>query len=264
MEIKDFRTIFYVACITLMCHGMAIAQQKRKFNPVTDDITKFLPPMSVLLDSAYTHDQQLKFNQLQVDVDRGNLKTTQTLWTQDLGLQANVQYGTGYFLNSSNGTSVPGTASSQQTFSTTQNVTQYSLGAFWRFPVSDVVNRRNLIRINKTLIDQARALIESRKIEIQQLVIKQYNDIVSKQQVLRIKSQYLETTRINSQMAEKGFMKGSISLDDYARVSEIGTRTETDYETARIDFINSYMIMEVITGINFNISNEILRNNEGK
>jgi hypothetical protein len=64
-------------------------------------------------------------------------------------------------------------------------------------------------------------------------------------------------------MAEKGFVKGSISLDDYARVSEIGTRTETDYETAKMDFINSYMIMEVMTGMNFHLSNEILQNNEG-
>jgi hypothetical protein len=63
-------------------------------------------------------------------------------------------------------------------------------------------------------------------------------------------------------MAEKGFVKGTISLDDYSRVSEIGSHTETDFETAKIDFVNSYMIMEVMTGINFNITNEIRQDNE--
>jgi hypothetical protein len=84
-----------------------------------------------------------------------------------------------------------------------------------------------------------------------------------KQRLLKIKSKYLETSRINTQMAERGFVKGTVSVDDYSRVSEIGTRTESDYESAKMDFINSYMIMEVITGMNFNIINEIPQNNEG-
>ena len=111
-------------------------------------------------------------------------------------------------------------------------------------------------------MQQAETLAETRRNEIRQLVIKQYNDMVEKQKLLKIKSKYLETSRINTQMAEKGFVKGSISLDDYSRVSEIGSRTESDFETARIDFINSYMIMEVMTGMSFNIINEIPQNNE--
>jgi outer membrane protein TolC len=262
MDTNDFRIIFLLVCLTLFVQNIGVAQQKKKFNPLTDDITQILPPMDELLDSAYTHDGTLKFNQLQYLVNKGNLRTSQTLWTQNLGLQANIQYGTGYLYNNNNGNIVAG-QTQQQTITTQQNETQYSIGGFYRLPLSDIVNRRNQVKISRNVVDQAQALIDSRKNEVRQLVIKQYNDIVTKQHVLKIKSQYLETTRINSQMAEKGFVKGSISLDDYARVSEIGTRTETDYETAKMDFINSYMIMEVMTGMNFHLSNEILQNNEG-
>jgi outer membrane protein TolC len=125
------------------------------------------------------------------------------------------------------------------------------------------VNRKNEIRIAKEIMQQAQTLSDTRKTEIQELVIKQYNDMIVKQRILKIKSKYLETSRINTEMAEKAFVKGTISLDDYSRVSDIGSHTETDFETAKMDFIDSYMIMEVMTGMNFNITNETPRNNEG-
>jgi outer membrane protein TolC len=214
--------------------------------------------MITLLDSAFAHDPGLKFTELQYLIDKGNLHTNQAQWTQDLGLQANAGYGTFDYLYNNN---VGG--STQQTTTLKQNETQYGVGAFFRLPLYDLVNRKNQIKISKAVMQQAEALSETRKNEIRELVIKQYNDIVVKQRLLKIKSKYLETSRINTQMAERGFVKGTVSVDDYSRVSEIGTRTESDYESAKMDFINSYMIMEVITGMNFNIINEIPQNNEG-
>ena len=257
------KIFFFLVCFGIVSHFPLNAQQNKKFNPLTDDITQMVPPMSVLLDSAYAHDPALKFAQIQYRIDKGNLKTNKAQWTQNLGLQANVGYGTfDYLYNNNIGNSIPG-QSQQQTITTKQNETQYGVGGFLRVPIYDLVNHRNQIRIAKDVMQQAQTLSETRKNEIQELVIKQYNDMVVKQRVLKIKSKYLETSRINMEMAEKAFVKGTISLDDYSRVSDIGSHTETDFETAKMDFISSYMIMEVMTGLNFNISNEIPQNNEG-
>ena len=258
MITKNFRMFFIMACFGLFIHNTGIAQQKKRFNPLTDDITQVLPPLSSLLDSAFTHDPGLKFTQLQYIIDKGNLHNSQAQWTQDVGLQANAGYGTFDYLYNNN---VGGT--SQQTTTLKQNETQYGVGGFFRLPLYDLVNRKNQLKIAKAVMQQAETLSETRKNEIRELVIKQYNDIVVKQRVLKMKSKYLETTRINTQMAEKGFVNGTISLDDYSRVLEIGSRTESDFETAKMDFINTYMIMEVITGMNFNFTNEIPQNNEG-
>jgi len=258
MIMNYFRIIFLSGCFGLFMHNSGIAQQKKTFNPLTDDITQMVPSMSALLDSAYAHDPGLKFTQLQYLIDKGNLHTSQAQWTQDLGLQANGGYGTFDYLYNNN---VGG--QSQQTTTLKQNETQYGVGGFLRLPLYDLVNRRNQIKIAKAVMQQAEMLSETRKNEIRELVIKQFNDMIVKQRLLKINSKYLETSRINLQMAEKGFVKGSISLDDYSRVLEIGAHTETDFETAKMDFINSYMIMEVITGMNFNITNEIQQNNEG-
>jgi outer membrane protein TolC len=250
--------IFGLICLGFFIPDPGTAQQTKKFNLLTDDITQMLPPVSALLDSAFIHDPGLKFTQLQYLIDKGNLHTNQAQWTQDIGVQANAGYGTFDYLYNNN---VAG--ASQQTTTLRQNESQYGVGGFVRLPLYDLVNRKNQIKIAKAVMQQAETLSESRKNEIRELVIKQYNDMVVKQRVLKIKSRYLETSRINLQMAEKGFLKGAISVDDYSRVSEIGSRTETDYETAKMDFINSYMIMEVMTGTKFNIINEIQQNNEG-
>jgi outer membrane protein TolC len=252
-----FRIIFLLVCFIIFLDNPGKAQQKKKFNPLMDDITQLVPPLGTLLDSAYAHDPALKFARLQYDIDKGNLHSSQAQWTQDIGLQANGGYGTfDYLYNNTIG------GQTQQTTTLQQNETQYGVGGFIRLPLYDLVNRKNQIKIAKAVVQQAETLTETRKNEIRELVIKQYNDMIEKQQLLKIKSKYLETSRINTQMAEKGFVKGTISLDDYSRVSEIGSQTESDFETAKSDFINSYMIMEVMTGISFNITNEIPQNNE--
>ena len=259
---NNFRLVFLLMCIIFLTQEQGRAQQKKMFNPLTDDITHMMPPMSALLDSAFAHDPALKFTELQYSIDKGNLRTNKTQWTQDLGLQANIGYGTFDYLYNNNIGSTLGTQSQQQTITQKQNQSQYGVGGFIRLPLNDLVNRKNQIKIAKDIIQQAATLTETRKNEIRELVIKQYNDMIVKQRLLKIKSKYLETSRINTQMAEKGFVKGTISLDDYSRVSSIGAQTETDFETAKMDFINSYMIMEVMTGMNFNIINVIPQNNE--
>jgi outer membrane protein TolC len=257
------KIFFLLGCFSLVLISPVNAQQKKNFNPLIDDISQMVPPMSVLLDSAYAHDPGLKFAKLQYSIDKGNLRTNQAQWTQNLGLQANVGYGTfDYLYNNNIGNSIPG-QSQQQTITTKQNETQYGVGGFLRVPIYDLVNRKNQIRIAKDIMQQAQTLSDTRKTEIQELVIKQYNDMIVKQRILKIKSKYLETSRINTEMAEKAFVKGTISLDDYSRVSDIGSHTETDFESAKMDFISSYMIMEVMTGMNFNITNETPQNNEG-
>jgi len=111
-------------------------------------------------------------------------------------------------------------------------------------------------------MQQAETLSETRKNEIRELVIKQYNDMVVKQRVLKSNRNILKlpvsTRKWQRRICEWHHFSGWLFA-----CSEIGTRTESDFETAKMDFYQSYMIMEVITGMNFNFTNEIPQNNEG-
>jgi outer membrane protein TolC len=254
---KQIQNILLIISLIIFFNYTGNGQTRKKFNPLKDDISDMVPPLGVLIDSAFENDPGLKFAEMQVDIDKCNLKTEKSQWTQDLGLQANVGYGSFDYLYNNN---IGGTT--QQTTTLKQNETQYGVGGFFRLPLYDLVNHRNQVRQAKTVMAQAATLSDSRKNQIREDVIKQYNDMLVKQRQLKIKSKYLETARINMQMAEKGFVNGAISVDDYSRVSEIGARTETDFEAAKMDFVTAYMILEVLTGIKFNLTNEIQLKNE--
>lgn len=227
------------------------AQSAGAFDLLKDEISDRLPPLPVLIDSALSKSPEMKFSNLQVTVNKGHLNTIRSQWTQNIGLQANYGYGTfDYLYNSTSGGQAP------PTYTLSQSLSQYGVGAFLRIPLSDIFNRRNLVKTSRAEVSQAQALSESQQKIVREQVIRQYNDLIVKQRLLRIKSRYLETSRINMQMAEKGFLNGTVTIDDYSQVSEIESRSESDFETTRMDFLTAYMILEETTGINFNIYNE--------
>jgi outer membrane protein TolC len=54
-------------------------------------------------------------------------------------------------------------------------------------------------------------------------------------------------------MVEKQFLNGVIPLTEYTQMLGNVSNLETDYETARMDFLTAYMVLEVIVGMKFNL-----------
>jgi outer membrane protein TolC len=243
----------------LLLQVPAMAQSVRSFNPLKDEIMDVVPPLSVLLDSAFLHDPTIKSSNYDVQIGRSNLKTVRREWTQNLGLQANVGYGT---FNSLYNTT--GNTSANQNYFSSQSQTQYQVGGWFYLPLNTVINHRNTVTLAKLQIDKSQSELAAVHNELQKQVIKQYHDLIANQRLLKIKSTYLETCKINMQLAEKSFLNGTITIDEYSRVSEIESRTESDYETARMNFLVSYQTLEVMVGMNFNLNTTIQQNNEGK
>jgi outer membrane protein TolC len=252
MQIEKMKhyTCSVILCILIMLSAdfTVKAQKGSSFDLYKDDISDRLPALNILIDSALTNHPAVRYSDLQIAVNKGNLKTSRSEWTQNFGLQANYGYGTfDYLYNSTAGGQTP------PTYTLSQSLSQYGVGAYLRIPISDVVNHHNLVKTAKAEVSQAEALAESQRMQIRELVIRQYNDLVMKQRLLRIKSKYLETARINTQMAEKGFTSGNVTIDDYSQVSEIESRTESDFESTKMEFLTSYMMLEEVTGMKFNI-----------
>jgi outer membrane protein TolC len=257
-KLQSILMLQFVA-LNLLFQVAGVAQSARSFNPLKDEISDMLPPLNVLLDSAYNHDPALKAGNFQVQIGVTSLKTSRAQWTRDLGLQANAGYGTfDYVYNNS------GTGAVNQSYISRQNQYQYQVGGYLYLPLYTLANRRNEVRQAKLQIEQSRSELASQHNELQKQVIRQYNDMIARQRLLKIKSTYLETCKINMHVAEKSFLNGTITIDEYSRVSEIESRTESEYEIARMDFLTAYMTLEVMVGMKFNLSTEIPIKNEGK
>jgi outer membrane protein TolC len=214
------------------------------------DTSGSFPPMSVVIDSAIKNNALLKYRNQEINAKESNLKSQQVSWTKNVGIQADTRYGT--FDNFSTNTSEGQTPSILATKSSQFN---YGVGAFVKIPFYDLFNHKNQINIAKSELNQAESMAEAQREEITQMVIRQYNDLILKQRLLKIKSQNMESSKINMQMGETQFKSGVINLSDYVRISDIVSRAEADYESARADFITAYMVLEEIAGFNFNTSN---------
>jgi outer membrane protein TolC len=242
-----------LSCISLIVNGQKAEQSV--IHPA-DTVYSF-PPLSVMIDSALNKDAVVKFRNIDINSKELNLKSQRSFWVKNVGFQADSRYGT--FDNFSTNTSE---GQSPSIIATKNSQFNYGVGAYVKIPFYDLVNRKNQVNQAKMELNQAEIMAEAQRDYVRQLVIKQYNDLLLKQRLFSIKSKNLENSRINMEMAEKEFRNGVIPLSEYVRISDIISRAEADYESARTDFITVFMVLEEIVGFKFNASN-LEQKNEG-
>ena len=242
----------FLISIFLIVKSSGFAQQIQVFDLSKDNIEFMLPPLETIIDSAIAKNPFVKYRDLQIVVNAQKLKSDRADWTRDIGFQTDVRFGTfdNYATNVVAGQN-PALAS------TINTQTNYGIGGYIRIPVYDFLNRRNQIKLSKAEIEQAKSYSLIQRDELRQSVIRQYNELIIKQRILRIKTKYVETSRIHMEMVEKNFINGSITLTEYSSLSEIASRAEADFETSKMEFRTAYMILEEIVGMKFNLSIKI-------
>lgn len=235
------------------------AQQFDEQNLLSPDIESLLPPLETIIDSAISKNPYVKYRDQQISVNEFKMKSDKVRWMENLGLQSDARYGT--FDNFSMNTAAGQTPS---VIATRNNQLNYGVGAYIKLPIFDFVNRKHLVGAAKAEVDQAISLAAVQRDELRQVVIKQYNDLILKMKLLKIKSKYLETSHINIQMADKEFKNGVLSVAEYSKISEIVSLAETDYQTVYTEFTTAYMILEELAGFKFKINNILTIKNETK
>lgn len=222
--------------------------QKKVFDLLNDDIKDFLPSLDVLIDSAVTKDPHVNFRKKQIDVNSYKLKTDGRQFFRNIGVQADIRYG-----NFDNWSTNVAEGQSPSTFGTTRTETKYGAGAYIKFPIFDIINHNNSQNMAKMEIAQAEDMYMMQRDELIQKVIIQVNDLILRQKILVIRSKFWETSRVNMLMTEKEFLNGVLPVSEYARLSSIVYKAEEDYEQAKSEFQNSYMILEEIVHFKLNI-----------
>lgn len=242
--------IIFFTLILIQFHG--IAQQNKAFDLFKDNIESILPPLETIIDSAIARNPYVKFRDLQIAMNEQKLSTSRLEWTRDLGFQTDMRYGT--FDNFASNVIAGQNPALTSTKSTELN---YGVGAYIRIPFYDFLSRRHQVKFAKAEVAQAQSYSLVQRNELRQLVIKQYNEVIVKHRLLKIKSKYAETAKINMEMAEKQFLNGVVNVAEYSSITEIVSRSETDFESSKMEFRTAYMLLEEIVGIKFNLTNKL-------
>ncbi len=238
--------------LLLLLSGLLPANgQGSKIQDVSpDDFEIVLPPLSVLIDSATIHNPMIKFREHEVNAKASNLQSQKNYWIRNLGVQADMRYGT-FDIFTSNATD----GQNPYIYASRSNQLNYGVGAFIKFPFYDFVNRKNQIKQATSELGQAASMADAQLSELRQSIITHYNDVLLKQKMLKIKSRSLGNARINMEMVEAEFTNGHVTVSEYARISEIASSAEADFESAKSELITSLMILEEMVGFKINVSN---------
>jgi outer membrane protein TolC len=246
-----FRNLSMVA-IFLAIQFPGQAQTSKSFDLLKDDVESELPPLSVLIDSAIHHNPYVKFRENQKIINQENLRTNQAQWSRNIGFQSDIRYGT--FNNFNNYTSGGQSPDVNSTLTTEFN---YGVGAFIRLPFDEIFNHKHQVNTAKMQLDQANNMAEVQRDELRQLVIRQYNELILKQRLMKIKARYLEISRFNMESSEKDLHNGAVSVTEYSRIAELSANAESDFQITKVEFNTAYLILQEIVGFKFYLNNPI-------
>jgi len=236
----------FLLFINTFCINYTLAQAAPIDNTSINKIEADIPPLKVIIDSVLQRNGMVRFRKQHIEVQASKLKSESIYWTRNIGIQADTRYGT--FDNTSL-TADGGTSGTYLNTNTKQ--WNYGVGLYLKFPVFDLLNRKNQITRAKMELEESKSMVQFQEDEIRQTTIKLYQDLILKQKILQIKSESLGNGRVNIQMVEKEFRNGLVPIAEYVRISGMSSDMESDYESAKSEYIVAKQILEDMAGFVF-------------
>jgi len=248
---KIIGMLFVCLASTLMVAGQA-RDTVFVFNPIVDDITLRIPPLDDLIDSAIIHSPDVALADAEIYLRKYGIKTARRDVLQNFYLDAGL--GLDYLNGYTNSQANVGTPTEVLTW---QDNSAYALAVSVRMPLDDLADRRNRIKYATKYMEQAYSEREIQIKIIRRQIIEQYNRLIINQKILKGANDNQITMGLQMALAEKEFLNGQMSLYEMARLGEMNRKAVTDFEQARNEFYNAYMILQEIVGIKFNVINSI-------
>jgi len=216
-------------------------------NTIEEESLKLIvPKLEVLMDSALVNNGMLAYRKDEIEVKKANLKAKRRNWTRNFGIQADTRYGN--YNNFSNSVSDAETV----TLSSATTQTTYAVGLYLKIPVFDIFNRKSEMKQAKHEISQAENFVKFQEYEIREKVIRYYEDLLLKENILEIQAINLSDARVNMEMAKKEFTNGQIEMYEYIRISDITAGVATEFEKAKSNLLLAKKLLENYTGIKIN------------
>ena len=251
MKLRVFSIIFLLVTTTLISFGQ-VKDTLYVFNPMIDDITMRIPPLDDLIDSAIVHSPNVQAADAEIYMRKYGIRSARreimTNFYLDAGM--NIYYLDVLTNNKTNLGDISAVLS-------TQDNSSYALGLSIRLPLDDLMDRRNRIKYATKYMEQGFSERDYQIRLIRRDIIVQYNRLIINQKILKIANDNQIYMGLQMALAEKEFLNAQISLYEIARLNEMNRRAVTDFEQARNEFYNAYMILQEIVGIKFNVINSI-------
>jgi len=244
---KRFGAITAILLIAHLSHGQSINDFVQR-GLEANDISKRLPPLDSLISIAKNNSPRLKFFDSDYEYWDGQISLAKKAWLRSVNLDASYNYG--IFDNLSN-EQIAGDPGSQTLISTEQS--RYNLGVSVRLPLASIFNRKREIKNAKAEAEKSKYSKEFAIWELEQLIVKQYNDLIKAHRLFFISNSIVETYKVQSIRAEKDFSNGVINVTEYTRLQQMLNQAISSFESQRADFLIALKSLEGTVGIQIEI-----------
>ena len=230
----------------------AFAQLELTKTPVSDtlrpDLTKYIPPLYLLIDSAIANDPETKRWQFESEVFEHEIKVQRKMWIRDLSVGANytplVNFMPQWTMNG-DGSPVFDPVNFNNAFGFTSSV-------YGRAEVSlDQLFFKNKETIKaleaQSKADAQGAIVASRLIAAR--VTELYNNLFMYQRMLEINQKAIQMGKMGVELGEEKFRNGQIQLSELSQLYDLMTKYGLDYERSYSAYRSAYIELERVVGV---------------
>lgn len=242
------KTIYKISIVLLFIFSATslYCQTNKDLDQEMNSLRLLIPSLNQLIDSALANNGMVSYRNLEIDAKKSNLKLKKRYWTRNFGIQADSRYGTfNNFSTTSNSNSTVNLASNTQQFN-------YNVGFYLKIPLIDILNRKSQIKQAKSELAQAKSLVKYQENELKEVVIRYYEDLKLKQNLVELRASNLGNAKVNMEMVSKEFKNGLIDITEYVRISDMTSRIAVEFEKSKSDFMMSKKLLENIIGFELN------------
>lgn len=208
---------------------------------LTKELLNQLVPLDSILKLAVYNNPGVKAQEALIAAGNEQVKLGRREWQNGVFLSYNQNIGNQTLFYNSNQEPV-GTQS--QSLST-----GYRLGLNVNIPLYLFFARNNRINIYKQELEVRKETNEKLKLDLERIVIAEYNSMLSTHRILLIASNSRSASRMLMDMANQQFQQGDITIGDYTSVMGLASKAESDYEIAKRDFYTWYQQLERLVGV---------------
>jgi outer membrane protein TolC len=204
---------------------------------LSKDITTQLPTLDSLIQMAVAYHPTIKLNQELEGVAEQRIQLAKRSWANLLRGYADYSHGNQSIITSgSQATDVSNFANG------------YRTGINFSLPLSEIYNRKGRIRLQERELNAASYKTQEMELVVANLVIEEYNNMVTGQQLMNVQFEMREKARTNLQLAELDYKSGNMEGAVYIRNAEIFSIAQMDYENAKKEFVIAAQKLEILIG----------------
>lgn len=207
-----------------------------------------LPSISELQEKAIKNSPIIKFYNAEVDVREFQIISEKRQWMRNMGVEGGAKYGLfdNLILTQDLGADELTTAKTEQT--------RYYFGAFVKIPLSSFADKSN-VNAAKSEAQKMRYQKQQSAQELKKLVITQYYDVVRAHWNLLIKTNAVESYRVQMLRTKMDFENGQITVSEYTRLNDMLLESIISLEETKIDYQAAFYLLEETVGEKIELKN---------